>query len=261
MPSFRCSVADFGAVGDGETDNTRAFRVAVPECARRAQLASRNRFELTVPPGEYVTGAFNLTSHMKLFLAPGAVLLASTSAAMTTNAPRRPTLCVLDLDMCVWAPEMYELHHMPVETRRGPLAAGRGDGVVAALSGTEAISLFPGAMRAMQEVYDGEHGDMRLAVASSPEEAGVGGVLRMPSRAIHDASPMAKVMPSAMLFIPSVDGISHSYDEHTYDNDIAVGAKAFVGAAAGILLKQCAGPSPPLSGGSADEVDMAMDLD
>ena len=33
----------------------------------------------------------------------------------------------------------------------------------------------------------------RLAVAASPEEAGVGGVLRMPSRAIHDASPFTLV--------------------------------------------------------------------
>ena len=84
----------------------------------------------------------------------------------------------------------------------------------------------------------------RLAVASSPDEAGTGGVLSMPSRAIHDASPMASVMPAAMMFVPSINGVSHSFDEHTYDHDIAVGAKAFVGAAAGILLRQCAGPPP-----------------
>ena len=79
----------------------------------------------------------------------------------------------------------------------------------------------------------------RAAVAASPE-AGTGGLLMMASRAIHDASPVAHVMPAAMLFVPSINGVSHSFDEHTLDADIAVGARAFVGAAAGILLGQCA---------------------
>ena len=47
-------------------------------------------------------------------------------------------------------------------------------------------------------------------------------------------------MPAAMLFVPSINGVSHTYDEHTHDGDIAVGARAFVGAAAGFVLKQCA---------------------
>ena len=53
---------------------------------------------------------------------------------------------------------------------------------------------------------------------------------------------MAARMPTAMLFVPSIDGVSHSFDEHTHDADIAIGARAFVAAAAGILLKQCAAP-------------------
>ena len=40
-------------------------------------------------------------------------------------------------------------------------------------------------------------------------------------------------------FVPSIGGISHSFDEHTSDDDIAVGALAYVGAAAGIVLQQC----------------------
>ena len=79
-----------------------------------------------------------------------------------------------------------------------------------------------------------------LAVDASPEEAGGGGVLTMPSRAIHDASPVASVMPAAMLFVPSVGGVSHSFDEHTHEADVAVGARAFVAAAAGIVRRQCA---------------------
>ena len=66
----------------------------------------------------------------------------------------------------------------------------------------------------------------------------------MPSRAVHDASPVATRMPAAMLFVPSVGGVSHSFDEHTHDKDLAVGARAFVGAAAGIVLQECAATPP-----------------
>jgi N-carbamoyl-L-amino-acid hydrolase len=64
-------------------------------------------------------------------------------------------------------------------------------------------------------------------------------VLTMHSAALHDAAPLAAVMPSAMLFVPSIGGISHSFDEHTLDEDIALGAKAFVGTASSVLLGLC----------------------
>lgn len=66
-------------------------------------------------------------------------------------------------------------------------------------------------------------------------------VLVMHSGALHDAAPIAAVMPAAMLFVPSIKGISHSFDEHTHDADLALGAKAFVGAAASTLMRQCDG--------------------
>ena len=66
-------------------------------------------------------------------------------------------------------------------------------------------------------------------------------VLAMHSGALHDAAPIAGVMPAAMLFVPSIKGISHSFDEHTHDADLALGAKAFVGAAASALMRQCDG--------------------
>uniref|UniRef100_A0A7S0Q3I5 Magnesium-dependent phosphatase-1 n=1 Tax=Coccolithus braarudii TaxID=221442 RepID=A0A7S0Q3I5_9EUKA len=99
------------------------------------------------------------------------------SSPMTRRQPRlisdavegpRPSLCVLDLDMCMWRPEMYELWEMPSKPVTGNLH-GRGDGVVGVMSGFETIQLFPGALAALQEVYDGMHGNMRLAVASSAD--------------------------------------------------------------------------------------------
>jgi len=52
--------------------------------------------------------------------------------------------------------------------------------------------------------------------------------LRMPSGAGHDAQVLATVMPSGMLFVPSIGGISHHWTENTADADIVTGAEVFV---------------------------------
>jgi len=46
---------------------------------------------------------------------------------------------------------------------------------------------------------------------------------RMPSGAMHDASEVAAVLPSAMLFVPSLGGISHNPTEDTRPEDLAAG--------------------------------------
>lgn len=68
-------VTDFGAVGDGKTSNTKAFKAAIEHLAK---VASDGGAELIVPPGKWVTGSFNLTSHFTLFLHKDAVILGST---------------------------------------------------------------------------------------------------------------------------------------------------------------------------------------
>src|SRR6267142_5753826 len=62
--------------------------------------------------------------------------------------------------------------------------------------------------------------------AASAAFAG-GKSLRMPSGAGHDAQILATVMPSAMLFVPSIGGISHHWTENTDDADIVTGAQVF----------------------------------
>jgi N-carbamoyl-L-amino-acid hydrolase len=47
---------------------------------------------------------------------------------------------------------------------------------------------------------------------------------RMPSGAGHDAQEMARVAPIGMIFVPSVEGISHSPRELTHPQDMANGA-------------------------------------
>jgi N-carbamoyl-L-amino-acid hydrolase len=52
--------------------------------------------------------------------------------------------------------------------------------------------------------------------------------MRMPSGAGHDAQILATIMPAAMLFVPSIGGISHHWSENTADADIVTGAQVFV---------------------------------
>ncbi|MFC1458123.1 Zn-dependent hydrolase [Microvirga arabica] len=47
---------------------------------------------------------------------------------------------------------------------------------------------------------------------------------RMTSGAGHDAQMIARIAPSAMIFVPSLDGISHNPREHTPDADLVAGA-------------------------------------
>jgi N-carbamoyl-L-amino-acid hydrolase len=50
----------------------------------------------------------------------------------------------------------------------------------------------------------------------------------MPSGAGHDAQSMAQICPIGMIFIPSVDGISHSPKEHSRPGDIENGANVLL---------------------------------
>lgn len=68
------SLEDFGGVGDGITSNTKAFKAAIDHLS---QFQSDGGSQLFVPPGKWLTGSFNLTSHFTLFLHKDAVLLAS----------------------------------------------------------------------------------------------------------------------------------------------------------------------------------------
>ncbi|KAJ7961462.1 Pectin lyase superfamily protein [Quillaja saponaria] len=67
-------LTDFGGIGDGETSNTMAFQYAI---SNLSQYACDGGAELIVPPGKWLTGSFNLTSHFTLFLHKDAILLAS----------------------------------------------------------------------------------------------------------------------------------------------------------------------------------------
>lgn len=91
MPKLRpiaFNVTDFGAVGDGVTDNTVSFERAV---AAIAKLRKRGGAQLNVPPGVWLTAPFNLTSYMTLFLAEGAVILGSDDEKRWPLMPPLPS--------------------------------------------------------------------------------------------------------------------------------------------------------------------------
>ena len=51
---------------------------------------------------------------------------------------------------------------------------------------------------------------------------------RMPSGAGHDAQMMQRICPTAMIFVPSVAGLSHNVKEHTAPADLAAGAQVLL---------------------------------
>ena len=47
--------------------------------------------------------------------------------------------------------------------------------------------------------------------------------MQVRTRAGHDSTNMKDIVPTIMLFVPSVDGVSHAENEYTHDNDLTAG--------------------------------------
>lgn len=74
------SILEFGAVRDGITLNTVAFKNAI---FYLKSFADKGGAQLYVPSGRWLTGSFNLTSHLTLFLERGATIIASQVLSST----------------------------------------------------------------------------------------------------------------------------------------------------------------------------------
>jgi N-carbamoyl-L-amino-acid hydrolase len=68
---------------------------------------------------------------------------------------------------------------------------------------------------------------MQELVAQAAAAAGLA-CTRLPSGAGHDAQAMAAIAPAAMIFVPSVDGISHSSLEFSSPQDCGNGAQVLL---------------------------------
>ncbi|SEM60453.1 N-carbamoyl-L-amino-acid hydrolase [Roseovarius tolerans] len=75
-------------------------------------------------------------------------------------------------------------------------------------------------------------GSLRAALCDSAEAVVPGGWRQMQSGALHDATNVSRLMPAAMLFVPSIDGISHAFAEDTAEADLVAGLEVLAGAAA-----------------------------
>lgn len=91
----------------------------------------------------------------------------------------------------------------------------------------------------LKRIRNGKPAMMDEGFQRTIEEAGVifagSKSIRMPSGAGHDAQVLATIMPAGMLFVPSIDGISHHWTENTSDADIVRGAEVFVEACRQLL--------------------------
>jgi N-carbamoyl-L-amino-acid hydrolase len=69
--------------------------------------------------------------------------------------------------------------------------------------------------------------EFQASIEQAAERHAPGAHRRMPSGAGHDAQWLARKMPAAMMFVPSIGGISHHWSENTADEDLVLGAQVF----------------------------------
>jgi N-carbamoyl-L-amino-acid hydrolase len=76
---------------------------------------------------------------------------------------------------------------------------------------------------------------LRKHLELSAEKHAPGEWMQLPSGAFHDAGFISARLPSAMLFIPSIGGISHDFAEDSRDDDIVLGCQVLADAVASAL--------------------------
>jgi beta-ureidopropionase / N-carbamoyl-L-amino-acid hydrolase len=90
-------------------------------------------------------------------------------------------------------------------------------------------AVFPGNEPAAMD------GSVQECLAAAAEIHAPGKWIRMPSGAGHDAQILARSLPSGMLFIPSIGGISHDITEDTAEEDIVRGCRTLATATEALL--------------------------
>jgi allantoate deiminase len=103
------------------------------------------------------------------------------------------------------------------------------DMLATARARSEEIAADEGCTVAWEQVWEIEpipfHPELiDLADAAVQEVAGTS--RRLPSGPLHDAAEMARVMPTVMLFVKSLGGVSHTKEEDTPDADLELSVRA-----------------------------------
>ena len=108
-------------------------------------------------------------------------------------------------------------------------------GVEAVLRGGEVDDAADHQARRHQQGARQCHLEHHKALAEAAEVRASGKWIRMPSGAGHDAQILARSLPTGMLFIPSIDGISHDIAEDTAEVDIVRGCRTLATATETLL--------------------------
>ncbi|MEL6334233.1 MAG: M20 family metallo-hydrolase [Cyanobacteria bacterium J06554_6] len=96
---------------------------------------------------------------------------------------------------------------------------------IEAIAATEGLTVTSRSLARFEPVtFDA---DLVNLVAQTAETLGFT-VKPMPSGAGHDAGLIAAIAPTAMIFVPSVDGISHNVKEYTAPQDLENGANVLL---------------------------------
>ena len=103
----------------------------------------------------------------------------------------------------------------------------------AAARGRAEVQLTEFGKRSLPAIMDER---LRGHIEQAAELHAPGDWVAMPSAAIHDAQVLARHMPAAMMFVPSIGGVSHAFEEDTSEEDIVLGCRVFATAAANIVL-------------------------
>jgi N-carbamoyl-L-amino-acid hydrolase len=154
-----------------------------------------------------VAGPHTVWTFGRIVLEPGSPSVISGHAELTYQY-RDPDNAVLDKFDAV-------VEHLMAEVNKGPCRVAT----------TFRRRTEPAPM-------DARFQDLIEAVA---EKRAPGLVRRLHSAAGHDAMVLSRHMPSAMLFVPSIRGISHNIAEDTAEADLVLGCQVAADAAAAIL--------------------------
>ncbi|WP_102225932.1 hydantoinase/carbamoylase family amidase [Acidimangrovimonas sediminis] len=103
---------------------------------------------------------------------------------------------------------------------------------IAEVAGARGLELSIGPMIGLEPVA--MDAQLQSALAEAAEAEAPGKWRHMPSGALHDATSAARHMPVAMLFVPSINGISHNFDEDTREEDLVTGLKVLARAVASL---------------------------
>ncbi|MEO0390158.1 MAG: hydantoinase/carbamoylase family amidase [Pseudomonadota bacterium] len=76
---------------------------------------------------------------------------------------------------------------------------------------------------------------LRRALEAAAKAEAPGAWRSMPSGALHDATNVAQHLPVAMLFVPSINGISHAFEEDTAERDLLRGINVLAAAVSRLI--------------------------